>query len=411
MSINRKDLDENRIVLATVEGGDKADPDPQKAGRIRARQTDVHGPLVKTEHLKFLQPSVAPGTGQHETPRPPRPGQVVQILKSLDGYSYVMGIAMGLGEAAGGFDKIVPQIEAAVKKVTGMAIPPDIFNKTETNRTGLPKVTKDIEEKSEEDRHELYNGLPSHGAAPSLAGLINNPVKQVTTALTELGTNLSSGILGQLPGSLFSLGNLFNLITSEQKKELMDALPSEIQSALTNLMTLKQSEKGGSLPGNFMLGGTVNPSTFFPSLLSKLKKVKNFGELDSVLNEIVGDVFSESALDGLADLELTIDGLFGQTKKKISANGTISFTASQTFITIQNLFKALVSAIPSAHGDEMFGSDSKIQDLMQRLKTDSIIKNVKENLEKKHPSKNTKRQKLTEGGTAGTTMGSKTFLA
>lgn len=411
MSINRNDLDGNKIVLATVEGGDKSDPDPQKAGRVRARQSDVHGPLVKTEHLKFIQPSVAPGTGQHETPRPPRPGQVIQLLKTLDGYSYVMGIAMGLGEAAGNFDQMVPQVKAAIEKATGMSIPPDVQGETESNRTGLEKIIKKVVEKGKEDMHKLYEGLPSHGAAPSLAGLINNPVKQVTTALTELGNNLSSNILGQLPGQLFSIGNMLNLMSNEQIDELMSNLPSEIQTAFNNMMTLKQSEKGGSLPGNFMLGGMVNPATFIPTLIGKLKNATNFGQLDSIINELASDALSETAMEGLADIETTIEGLFGEITKTISANGAINTVASAAFSQLQSLFNSLASGIPSAHGDELFGAESKIKDLMQRLKTDEFIKNVKENLEKKHPSKNAKRQKLTEGGTAGTTMGSKTFLA
>lgn len=410
MSINRKDLEDGRIVFATVEGGDKDDPDPQKLGRVRARETGVHGPQVKTAHLKFIQHMVNSGA-QHETPRPPRPGQLIQILKTTDGYGYISGIAMGMAaQVQGTFDKLVPQISEAIKKSTGMQIPPNVKDKSMATRGGLPGVTKEVVEKGEEDRHELYNGLPSHGASPSMAGLINNPVRQVSTALTELGGVLNSSILSSIPGQLFSAGNLLNLLSTDQMKELKAAVPADIMGALNNLMTLKQSAEGGSLPGNFMMGGIVNPETFIPKILEKLKGMKTFGELDNIIHGMAGDALSSDAQEGLKAITSTVTGVFGEFEKKIGLDGSIINTLSDTMQTLVSRFESILSGIPSA-GSTLFGADSKIKELIKRLKSDSLIKNAKENLENKHPSNNTKRGTLTNGGNKGTTVGSQSYLA
>jgi hypothetical protein len=336
---------------------------------------------------------------------------VVQMMKTIDGYSVLTGIAMGIASRAGGnFDNLVPSIKDSIKKLTGMRIPPDVSGSTEDNRTGLPRAVKNVVEKSKEDAHELYDGLPSHGAAPSMAGLIQNPVKQVSTALTELGSTLNSSILSQLTGQLFSVGNLLNLLSDDQKEELDNALPPDISAALNNLMTLKQTEQGGGLPGNFMLGGIVNPATFLPKMLTKLKNVTNFGQLDSVINEITHSAFESDALEGLEAITMKIEGLFGGIEKSISPLGEITDLLSEAYEFFESLFSGLVGELPAA-GTRMFGSDSQIPDLMKRMKTDDIIGAVKSNLENKHPTKNETRGKITNGGSAGTTVGSEGWFA
>ena len=414
MGINRKDHTEGKIVIGTVEGGDQSDPDPQALGRVRVRETSVHGPHVKTNHLRFIQHVSPAGAGQYTTPRPERPGQDVHILKTIDGYAYVLGIAAGIGAVnAGNFDSLVYQIGDSIKKGTGMNIPPNIENSSESNETGLAKMTKEIVEKGEEDRHELYRGLPSHGASPSMSGLISNPVRQVSTAQTTLGTVLNSTILGQLPGTPFSLGNLLNLLTDDQKNELLNNFPPDLRLSFSNLMALKQTEtNSSSLPGNFMLGGMVNPDTFIPNMITSLKNVTNFGELDATMHQLTASSLESSALDGLENLVSTVIGLFGEFSQTISPDGTFNTTFSHTFSLLQNLFTSTTSSIPAADGrNYMFGNDTQMTTMMERLNTNDNIKTTKRNLEKKHPDQNSKRRELTLGGTAGTTLGSKTFLA
>jgi hypothetical protein len=411
VSINRKDVNDGTVSWAVVEGGHEDDPDPQKAGRTRVREPGKHGPNVKTQHLPFVQSIAGPGTGQNRTPRPPRPGQLVEVTKTTDGYSYITGVAMGIfQQAEGTFQRMVPQIDKAIKTLTGMRIPPNIKDKVEENRSGLPKVTKEVEEKSEMDRHELYQGVPNHGAAPSMAGLINNPLREISTALTDFDSILDSSVLSQLPGTLVSAGNFLNLLNTDQLKELTNALPKEMQTALNSLTTLKQSDLGGmALPGNFMLGGTVNPATFIPQMLEQLKTVQNFGDLDNVIQSITSTSLSEAAQEGLEALSLKVDGIFGNFTKIIGPNGQITQEISDLMEQALSSFQSTISNIPSA-GAALFGSSSNIQTLMNRLKDQDVISEMKQNLEKKHPGKNFIRGLLTQGGTRGTTLGSAGFL-
>jgi hypothetical protein len=409
MSINRKDLEDGRYVFAVAERGHKDDPDPQKAGRGAYRIPNKHGPLVTTESLKFVQSVAPPGTGQHETPRPPRPGQVVQLLQTLDGYSFLTGVLNGIATHGGNFDSMVPQIKEAIKTETGMNLPPDVKGETEENRSGLSKAVKTVVEKAQKDMQKLYEGLPSHGASPSLAGLINNPVQQVTTALTDLSQQLDRSLIQQLPGTFFSVGSFLSLLSGDQKKELMTSLPAEMQTALNNLTTLKQSEQGGGMPGNFMLGGMVNPATFATNILSKLKGITTFGQLDTALNQLAKEALDPSALDGLDDVVMKVSGLFGDLEKRLSANGAISEIASTGLSELLSAFQSLTSGIPSAHGDKMFGADSKITEMMNRLKTEAKIASTKTNLETKHPTKKAERDRLTNGS-GSNVVGSKGFF-
>lgn len=408
MGINRIGLDSDKFVFGTVEGGDKADPSPMQNGLARVRETASHGRLVQTDHLKFVQ-QIVPSSAQHETPRPPRPGQVVQLLKTNDGYSYITGIAMGIAKSASGtFDALVPQIRESIQKTTGMNVPPNVQTKTESNRTGLEKTTHEVIEKGEEDRHELYNGLPSHGAAPSMAGLINNPVQQVTTAMTEMGSVLTSSLLSQIPGTLFSAANFLSALTANQQSDLFGTMPAEMQTAMTNLMTLKQGYSGGSMPGNYMLGGTVNPSTFIPQMIERLKGVTDFNSLDSVVHGMTSASLSDSAREGLPTLSLNVTGLFGDLQMSISANGSINTVASDAMNFILSAFQSLVTTIPSAQG-QMFGANSNLPTMINRLRTSSASASAKANLEGKHPDQSSQRTNLANGNDS--TLGSKSFFA
>jgi hypothetical protein len=239
--------------------------------------------------------------------------------------------------------------------------------------------------------------------------LINNPIRQVSTALTEFESILNSSILSQLPAA-FSIGNILNEFTGEQIQEVMDAIPAEIQTAFTNLMRLKQGDLGGSMPGNFVLGGIMNPATFLPNLVTNLKKVTNFTELENTLNSAMADVMENRAAEGLENIIQDIEGVFGAFQKTISPLGIIESIASEAFTNLLNQFTSQIAAIPSA-ANSLFNSDTNIPTLINRLKTNDVIKAAKENLENKHPNNNTKRNRVTDGGSAGTTLGSRGWLA
>lgn len=408
--VNRRQIDQGKIVLGVIEGGHKDDPDPQKLGRVRVREIGVHGPNVKTKHLPFVQQMAASGTGQHETPRPQRPGQVVHMLKTGDGYGHVLGIAMGLMAGMGNMENIVPQLKTDAMTDTGMSLPPNIQDQIQSNRSGLEKIIKIIVEKSLTDIQQNYEGLPSSGASPSLAGIQSNPVQNVSTALTLLSGVLSASILSSMPGTSFSLGNLLLMLSQDQQDDLFSDMPDSVKTSFFNMMQMKQAEIGTSMPGNFSSGGQIDPIYFLPLIIKKLKTASNSGSLDDVFIEISQLLFASSGLETLADIVLDSEGLFGPTKTRVSPNGQILIETTDEFRRLEQLFTTLVSSIPSSHGDELFGSSTQIPELMKRAKTTSDISATKENLENKHPEKNETRYKVTYGGDAGTTMGSKVFF-
>ena len=403
-SINRKGHDESKIGIAVVEGGQKSDPDPQKAGRVRARDPMRQGSLVKTEHLPFIQlMSNVQGFGQHEFTRPPRPGQLIQYVKNLDGYKQVLGILHGVevpnGSLPGGtnLDSLIPQLREAAKALTGMNIAPIVQQVLEQNKSGLEKLTKQLKEKIEKDRHELYQGLPTHGAIASMAGLIAQPLQQISTALTEQSAQLTSDMVSQIGGSSFSMGSIINQLSSTLQSEIFDNLAPEISAAINNMQTLMSSEEFlASLPGNFVTGGRVNPATFLPKVVEALKNVTTVGELDDAMQGLVNDMFASNALDGIEDVINDVVGMFGDVQRILKANGDIEFTIDSLFQQAQEAFASLASSIPSA-AEQLFGNNSQIPDLIKRLKDQSTVGAGKANIENKSPQKKEVRELLYRG--------------
>jgi hypothetical protein len=399
MSINRKDLDDGITGVAVVEGGHKDDPDPQRAGRVRIRDFLRQGPLVLRDHLPFVQQLSNPhGQGQHEFTRPPRPGQLVKFIKTVDGYKYVQGIVHGVesasSEVAGGksFESVIPQLGQASKILTGMNIPAIVQQLQESNRTGLQKLTKKLTEKSEKDRHELYRGLPTHGAMYSMTGLIQKPLQQVATALTEQSNQLTSELANSLGGSSFSLGN----ILQELESTVLDKLSPDMKLAVGNMQTLMSIEATIQLPGNFTIGGRVNPTSFLKQAFDKISVVANIGDLDKAFQDLQSLSFADDALSGIEDIVQDIAGLFGGQKTTINAKGEITHELSSLAQSAESAFSSLVSNIPSA-ASNLFSGNTQIPTLLKRLKDASTVSDMKTNLETKSPEKKEIRQKLYQG--------------
>jgi hypothetical protein len=391
--------------IGIVSGGHQSDPDPQKTGRVRVRVLGKMGASVKTEDLPFCQ-IITSSDHQHEFNRPPRPGQTVSVEKTGDHIWVVNGILHGKelenkaipGNA--GLDEIVPQIKKATQTLTGMRIPPKINSSKESNRTGLPKYIKKLEEKLEEDKHVLYNGIPTSGATKALAGIINSPVKQVSTALVEYSTNLTSGLLSQLPGQFFSMGNLLNSLSSPQQKSLLSNLPNELQGAFKNMMLLMSSDNISDLPGNFTFGGVVNPEKFFDKAIKNFEGVSTFGELEDAVSKTLISSFESSALDGLKSVSLLSGGVFGNITQEIDGLGNIVNTVEKLISLAESAFGDLFNAIPSgAEGENLFKGNKTIPKLINRLKDHEFAKLVKDGLEDKSIQKNEKREHLYKGKT------------
>ena len=153
-----------------------------------------------------------------------------------------------------------------------------------------------------------------------------------------------------------------------------------------------------SLPGNFTIGGTVNPTTFLQQASSLISKVSNVGELDDAFQQLSNLSFADDALKGVEDIVEDIAGLFGAGQRTLKANGEISHSMGSLAQAAESAFSSLVSGIPSA-AQNLFSSDTKIPDLLKRLKDSSTVSQMKTNLETKSPEKKEMREKLYQGVT------------
>ena len=389
------------VELGWTEAGHMNEPDPENMGRIRARR-NYQGAQVLTEHLRFLQPFIS---SQHDFPRPPRPGQAVSILPTSDGYGFyqiIHGIQKTAQSAKGKpLDDMIPQLKQAMEKTTNINLPPKIESALEENRTGLQKLVKKVVEKGVTESQSVYKGVPSHGATPSMANFTTQTVKNVSTAMTEQSSQLTSDILSQLTGSMFSLGSVFaNLDISN--------LPSHIQDAIGSLNQLMPSESSSvSGPGNFMIGNIVNPSVMSNILNTNLSNVSNYGQLENALQNSLTSSISSDAIQGLENLVFNSHGIFGEFSQTVSATGLITNVLSTLAQLAETAFGNILTTIPGAASQEkIFGNDSEIPSLIKRLKTQSIVSEAKTALEDKSPEKNAKRKKLYQGGSSGKTRGS-----
>lgn len=339
----------NTIRFGMIEGGQDSDPDPQQGGRVRIRDIANHGPLVKTSDLPFSQMlSPTSGSGAFEFNRPPLPGTVVAYWTpegaENTGYAFPIGIPHKIDSGGNGIpgNYSIPNVGKAIE--TLMNLPPEVQGLLQDNRTGIQKLTKQIQNTEQKVKLELLQGIPSHGAIPLLAGLKNTPIKNIATALETFDQVLNPSTMPNLGGQNFSLGNFFDEIPSGLLTTLISALPQEIGTSLQNLITLMPSETGVfSPPLGASTGSQINPNTFFTNAVNQLSNVTTFGELSNILQSL--QTSSQSGMDQLPNQTQTLSTPFGDLIQIISPLGEITNQLSDIFKNAEALFSQLVTGI------------------------------------------------------------------
>jgi len=337
------------IRIGRIEGGHDGDPDPEQAGRVRVRDIARHGPLVKTEDLPFSQLLSPPsGTGGFEFNRPPLPGTMVfyYIPEGAEntGYAFPLGIPHGIDSGGEGIpgNFSIPNVGKTIE--TLMNLPPEVQGILESNRSGLQKLTKKIQEAESKVKLELLQNLPSHGAMFLSAGLRNTPLQSIATAIESFDQVLNSDTVGNLGTQTFSLGNLFSDMPSGLLNNLLQALPAELGNSLSNFISVLPKETGVMIPpSGSSIGGQINPLTFFENAVSMLQNVTSFGELTSVLQSLSDP--TNSGLDQLGNLTNTIKTPFGDLIQMISPLGEITNNYSDSYNSLEQIFTSLVSNI------------------------------------------------------------------
>lgn len=415
--MNRRNKETRRIAYGIVEGGHDADPDPNQTGRVRVRQVDKQGKDIPTNHLPFVQ-TCTTSDGQNEFNRPPRPGQAVLLMVEEDGYCHVIGPAPGAEKAgektmAGGgksLDSVNPQLPKNSQVELEIETPPNVSTENQSNDTGLPMVTKKVEEKGQQVKHGLYEGLPTTGGLFSMGGLRVKNLIGISTARNPLSESLTPEVLSKMQGQAgFDIGSIMSQVTDKIKSEVMGSMSPQMQAATTNLLALLPSEKSLSSPGNFDFGGKVDPSTFMNNAMNAIKGATNLGELETAFGKINDTSNIEfTGLGALANVTIEIDGAHGPMNQSVNpVTGKISVSSgNDTIDQLIQAFLQLLQGIPSssADGSPFFGQNSQMDKLKERMGSFASVKSMKEALERMSPDKTQERRQLHQG--KGVTGGS-----
>lgn len=264
--------------------------------------------------------------------------------------------------------------QAYAKLQSEIRIPPDLQQKVnEAGAVVIEKIEKDLHSLS------LLNNINVHGAVGTLSGVMIPQLKNISTALDQAATVLTSDIMSQIPGVNFSIGNLMNIIPSDLLDEVFKAMPQDVGDAFNNIMKLTQNLElgnfGGSMPAN-----RINLEVFIPQAVDLLKGVKNISELMTALNKLMTDK-TIAGLDSLISTPINIGGLFGDFSMNIDGNGNLTFDISDSLLNSLQSFTKQLGGLTSTAGSlmdqvnnlsEMIGRHAPEVEAKQKSNLDTI---------------------------------------
>lgn len=245
-------------------------------------------------------------------------------------------------------------------------LPPDV---QETQNS--PVVAKTVEKGSWSlsKADGLINSITS---APIFGSRVPQ-IQNLSTALDQAESILTSSMLNSLPGMNFSIGNLLNMMPAQLKNELFKSLPKEVGEQFESIMGLVRSytpiNAGGSSAGK-----KVNPEVFFVKAVEILKNVKNSDDIIQALQKIDSD----DSITGMDLLEPVINKIqtpFGELQQIISPLGDITTLKSDA---MQAAEKAFSSALGNV--DALQSISDKLGPMLDRFAPEARQK-FKENLD------------------------------
>lgn len=395
----------SNIEYFIVEGGHDGDPDPEETGRIRVRQMGKHGQNVKTEHLPLNQTLKSDASEFH---RPPTPGTILAgyVPKGAEhtGYSHLLGSFATKQESGASVpgNTTLPFLDKAQNIELKIKLPPNIKSILESNRTGLEKFKKEIDEKGEKFKQATLRGLPSDGAVFALSGIRNTPFKNISTAIDKAASQMTSSKLAGLSGLVSSL-DLNSLIS--QLISQLDLPDTMVQTLESFVKTASGDINSVSPPGGASLGNLINQEKFLTKALDLMKDVKTTGELLRVIQTLQHPDTLADTLSDISNVSINSDSIFGAIKQEINSKGEIVEVANDFIENIKNALQSLLSSIPGTgiDGESFFTSEgTPIQDLIQRMKDTAKATELKEAVEKVSSSMNSRKQKQrTNNNSAG----------
>lgn len=403
---------DNQFLTGIIVRGHDKDPSPNEDGLASVYLPGHHGNLVRVSDLGFSPMIMPPNqSGATEFNGVPDPGQHVLCMKTGapgDSALIILGTIPTVRQDGG--NKGNMNLNTAFKAMAeafateiNVRVPP---NAKETKEGGT-RIRK-IEEKGQKHKHDLLKGIPSHGAIYTMAGM---PMKQITnvSTATQAFTNILTGdMMSALPGSIFSVGNILNSLTSSLQDELLSSMPPGLAQGVQNMFTLMQSVETAE-SGSFATAGRVDPTTYLNNAMSLLKGNQSMGEVISNLQRLQFD----SSLFGLENLPATafqIATAFGTQTMSLSATGAIETIVPDEMKTAIDIFNKLMGnplQFPGAPGMNMFGASSAVMsEMFNRLPTNkqTIAKNMMEQAVGPGSSPRVALNKMTEIARAGSNI-------
>jgi hypothetical protein len=192
-------------------------------------------------------------------------------------------------------------------------------------------------------------------------------LKNLPTALAPFSSILSSGMLDNIPGDIFSLGNLRDLLTDDMKKEITDALPKELQTVL-NTVLKNMVSVGGNVNGK-----RVNLPIFLANVVTELKNAKSAADIISILEKLRDDD-SFSGMDLLDDYIEEIEGAMGNTSITIDSSGNVSASLLDSAQELFDSLQSTLNSLPSVTGN-LWENVPDLGDQLSRL-TDEALQRI-----------------------------------
>jgi len=324
-----------------------------------------YGKNVKKEDLPYVPALNPPGMNSGTTsPGAMDVGQVVKMGKDMAQGSNGFGTILGLLHPVTSSDSTMAGANFSLSDIFGkpldaitrnIQLPPNL--KITTNENGV-QITQMIE-KGLHSLSTLY-GLASHGAQSPLAYVQVPPPKGVSTALDAAGSQITSTMVANVPGTSFSIGQLFSMLSPDLLSQLTKNLPPEVSEALTTLTNLTQQYDTSSV-----LGGTrVNPVSFLERIVTALQDLKTPDALLDTINSFLSDISNL----GTSNMNhyTTSAGAFGSTNLTISPLGDIQSLLDDVGTKALGSFTSLINNFQSPKGT-LFDTVNNLPGMIDRL--------------------------------------------
>ena len=356
------------MVYGIVVGGGDRDPDPNQAGNLRVYFPGIHGKDVQVEHLNFSNRIMNPTkSGQQEFPGGLDPGTLVVAMKDTgSNHCQIIGIANDLNLSENqlpGNTDMLQFVRSFLSQTVNIRVPPTI----QETMIGGVRVRKAVE-KGQLHNHNLYQGIPTHGALYPMSGSVLPRVSGVATAQTAFDNLLTGNILGAIPGIVMTLGKMFNIMQMTGVfNNIKSKVPRDVGLALGSMSFLIQQVETMEGAG-FNVGGRVHQDTYINNATTLLSQAKTVSDITYTLARLQYD----SSLFGHGNLQkgrVNQSTHYGPSSLAIAANGSIMrFLPPQTRQAINTAFRVLSLFNSVYPGQKLFGdSAAKVFRMLQRL--------------------------------------------